>query len=352
MIEGILYKQNSTTNQKVVLILEETNFLIKTNEEVIFEGLISELIISNRLGNTKRVITLKNGDSFSTFENDFIDEYLLKKRNLLYKFEKNILLVLVSIVITALFTFSIFKWGIPIVSEKIAHIIPHEANELISNESIEFLDEHIFTKTKLSKETQKIILTNFNKKILPLIQNEENIKYKIIFRNWKVKDKSIANAFALPNGNIILTDEFIKLSSNQNEIDSVILHEVGHVYFKHGMQRLTQSTFTALITMYITGDLSSFAQIGVGFGSLFISSNYSRNHELQADLYSFEKMIEAKIDPIHFANIMEKLSTEEIKDSNTIEYLSSHPQSQDRVFKAKYYSNCFNQKIECKEIKK
>ena len=110
--------------------------------------------------------------------------------------------------------------------------------------------------------------------------------------------------------------------------------------------------------------------MGVGLGSLLVSSNYSRGHEAEADLYAFEHMLVAKIDPQAFSDIMNRMTSymtelSESKDDegnkndsdkksnnktadkgmknkdSIFDYLSSHPKTSRRVEIARQYSECF-----------
>lgn len=355
MIKGYLFEKNSAANQEAVLVLFDEIYNIKVDNEIVNKGEISKLSISNRLANTQRKITLESGEIFATLENDLIDELILKKQksnNFLYKLENNLFLILVSLIVTIFFVFAVYKWGIPYSSKKIAHTLPFEATKIVSKHSIEVLDEYLFKESKISKDEQNKILLSFKKKLLPLVEDKDKNEFRILFRNWTLDKKEIANALALPDGTIILTDKLIKLSKNQEELDSVILHEIGHVYHRHGMQNLAQSAFTALITMYITGDLNGFAQMGVSFATTAVYNKYSRDHENEADIYSFNKMIEAKIDPIHFSNIMKKISSTKELSKESNDFLSTHPNTLSRVQKAELYSQCFKDKNKCSQIDK
>ena len=355
MIEGYLFEKHSAANKKAVLVLYDEIYNIKINNEIVQKGETSQLIISNRLANTQRKITLENKEVFTTFENDLVDELLLNKfksNNLLYRVENNIFLIIVSLITTIFFAFGTYKWGIPYASKQIAHALPFEATKIVSKETLTFLDEYVLEESNVSKFQQKKIISNFKKEIIPIIIDENKKDFKILFRNWKSNKEQIANALALPDGTIILTDELIRLSNNQKELDSVILHEIGHVHHRHGMQGLAQSAFSALIAMYITGDLNSFAQMGVGFATMAAYSKYSRDHENEADLYSFKKMIEANIDPIHFSNIMSKISNVKEIRKKSNDFLASHPNTYSRIKKAELYSQCFKNKIDCKNLDK
>jgi len=73
---------------------------------------------------------------------------------------------------------------------------------------------------------------------------------------------------ALPSGDIVLTDKFIELSENQDEIDAVLLHEMGHVIHRHGLEMVIEGTLVTVAGMLIVGDSNGLADMGVELGSL------------------------------------------------------------------------------------
>ena len=50
--------------------------------------------------------------------------------------------------------------------------------------------------------------------------------YQLEFRHGGYID---ANAFALPSGIIVMTDELVELAKSDDELISVLAHEIGHV---------------------------------------------------------------------------------------------------------------------------
>lgn len=363
MISGILYDERSSANKEAVLLFSNELISIKINDIIVYEGVLSSLIISSRLGNIDRKITLNDGRIFSTQENDMVDKILLKtnkSKNFLHLLESNFLFILLSLLCTVLFSFSFFKYGIPYLSKQIAYSLPLSVNNIVSENTLSILDKYILDESLLSDKKKSEIIKSFETKLLPILEKNDKFRYKVHFRLWKIDKKSegVANAFALPNGDIIFTDKLVSLSTNIDEINAVLLHEIGHVQQRHGLQKLIQNSFIAVVIMLISGDNSSFVDMGLGLGSLFINSNYSRNHESQADLFAFEKMLIAKIDPNNFANIMSKISSDVDKISNKktkknkkdlTDYFSSHPNTDSRIKIAKKYSDCFkNGLISCK----
>ena len=362
MIRGRWHpKESAQSFNAQLLTLEEGKYRIDIENGDAYEGEISSLKISSRLGNVDRKITLEDGSVFMSRDNDAIDGILqngLIFHTLLHTLESHMGWVFVALLVSGFSLFAFFKWGIPWSSQKIAHALPYETNELISGNTLKFLDKYMFDETNLTKARQTQIRTHFQETLAPLNKSKK-IVYKLHFRQWE----DIPNALALPSGDIILTDKFIELSDNQDQIDAVLLHEMGHVVHRHSLEMLIESTFISVTVMFIAGDVNSIADMGVGLGSILVSNSYSRGHESEADSYAFKKMLQLGIDPIAFTDIMDKMSRY-LKDQNMTGkrkkggkedelhvYLSTHPETQLRMQRAKQYSECFKKGLKTCEVK-
>ncbi|MBQ0797792.1 MAG: M48 family metallopeptidase [Porticoccaceae bacterium] len=358
LIQGKWHAQGSAAQSSATLRLESDRFVIEIEGGLSFSGKLEDLQISDRLGNVERKLTLEDGSIFSTQDNKSIDRLFKDHKKINYfihRLESHFAWVAIAIICIIVFSFSFFKWGVPWVSSKIAHALPDKANELIAGHTLDFLDDYIFDESQLEEQNKEKIRSRFRSRLIPLEEKNSIIKYKLLFRAWGDGEEGIPNAFALPSGDIILTDKFVELSESQDEIDAVILHEMGHVAHRHSLEMVIESTLVTTVVMMITGDNSGFVDMGLGVGSLLVSSNYSRGHESEADLYAFEHMLVAKIDPQAFSDIMNRITaymgkvenTEEHEEeggglsSSLLDYLSSHPGTAERVDRAMWYSECF-----------
>ena len=354
MIEGNYYLKDSSLKIKASLDVDGDLYKVNTIEENTYNGLVDKLDIPNRLGNVERKIILEDGSIFTTYDNDAVDLVLkknIKHKGILHKLESNMYVVVLALVSSILLGFVFFKWGIPWSSQKIAHALPEKTKQLISTNTLEFLDEYIFKESKISQVEIDRIKKHFQSKVLPITDIKDKSGYKLHFRLLKSADVSLPNAMALPSGDIILTDKFVELCQNQEEMDSILLHEIGHVVHRHSLKTIIESTFISVAVLMVVGDANVMADMGIGVGSLLVSSNYSRGHESEADKYSFEYMLRWKKDPIAFSNIMNRMESymENVSESNekseseesVFDYVSSHPQTQKRVKIAEEYSECF-----------
>lgn len=366
------YPQDSAANSLAAFSIADKLYTVEVNGDKI-TGHMQRVSVSDRLANVERKLTLEDGSIFATADNDGVDELFrghIRSNRFIHTLESHFGFVLVALAITLALTFAFFKWGVPWTSTKIAHSLPHKTNELIANNTLEFLDKFIFDKSKLDSKKIEQITRHFETRIIELEENLGEVDFKLSFRAWSDGDKGIPNALALPSGDIILTDTFVELSQTQDEIDAVLLHEMGHVMHRHSLQMVIKATMVTTVVMMVTGDSNGLADLGLGLGSLLVSSNYSRGHESEADIYAFEHMLKAKIDPQAFSDIMNRMTEymlepnktkEKVKEVNKsngeskrsnkvngnsiLDYLSSHPSTAERVELAEQYSECFKQSL-------
>jgi len=371
-IKGQWYPQGSALKLSATLLCQEDHYTLEVEDGQSFYGTVNQIDFSPRLGNIERKLTLTDGSVFATNNNDEIDA-LVKPlgdySGIVHSLESKFSWAAIALTVTVVVAISFFKWGVPWASTHIAHLLPQKTNELIAANTLSFLDDYMFDKSELDEKRQEQIREHFFSTLVPL-EDDTDISYTLHFRYWQSEGISIPNAFALPSGDIILTDKFVELSSTQDEIDSVLLHEMGHVAHRHSLQRIVQATFVTTTVLLVAGDTSGLADMGLGLGSLLLSSHYSRDHESEADAYAFKKMLLANIDPANFSTIMEKmerymegeidlietdnqeeLTKDENEDSNFLDYLSTHPETENRIEQAERYSNCFKKGLKVCEPK-
>ena len=69
------------------------------------------------------------------------------------------------------------------------------------------------------------------------------------------------NAFALPAGTIVITDELVQLARHDDELRAVFAHEIGHITGRHAMRMLLQNSATALLAVGLLGDVSAVSSM-------------------------------------------------------------------------------------------
>lgn len=152
-------------------------------------------------------------------------------------------------------------------------------------------------------------------------------------------DPQTINAFALPGGQIFITEGLLmRLSSdgqslNEDMLAGVLGHEVGHVVARHSAERMAQMELaqgiTGAVTM-ATYDPSNpnTAYIAQSVANM-ITMKYGRDQELQSDNLGVRFMLEAGYKPEYLIDVMEVLK--QASGSNrTPEFQSTHPDPENR----------------------
>lgn len=305
MIKGSYF--NGETSEK-----KDVSLYYKEDGLIGFDGISEDetqfnlLTISSRIGNTPRYINFPDGSQFETDDNSAIDEMVKKLSNdpmhgLAHKLESAKAFVLFTVVAVILFGWLFIQYGIPALSKQIAELLPDEASQYMGQGVLDAMDKSWFEKSQLTEKKQKELRALFND-LLKNIEDSQN--YKLEFRlGGNIK----ANAFALPNGTIVFTDELINLAENNLEIASIMLHEIGHLKRKHSIRATIQQFSLAMFIMVITGDVSTSSSIITAIPVMLVESGFSQKMETEADTYSLDYMRKHHIAPNYFAIMMEKL---------------------------------------------
>ena len=341
MISGYHYAANQSARSRADIHIRGSQFTLERDDGHSLRGEIRDLQISSRVGNTTRRISFPDGTLLETNDNHAIDQWISQtgqKNNLwLHKLESNLSLIIISAIFVVVLTLAFLKWGIPSISHQVAHALPAELNIEIGEHSIDVLDSLLFTPSELPQAQQATIREEIEEKIISRMSTD--IPIKLHFRSMENSHKPIANAFALPSGDIFITDELVKRLDQPNELNSVVLHEIGHVEHRHGLQQIIRSSTITLLTVFIVGGDLSFGQdLIVAFPTFLTQQSYSRKAETEADNFALSHLSDLGLNPDVFADALEKIIPESKEDSSTEHsFLSTHPDTQKRIEAARGY---------------
>lgn len=291
---------------------------------------LNEIQFSTRVGNTARYLYLPHDMKCETLCNDEIDVFL-KQHNLqripriLNEVKAKFHYVLMSIVLFLLFVVSFFMYGVPLLSFELANLTPYSTKEQLSKTVLSQLNNVYLYQSRLSVQRQNEIHHSFTWMLKQLHLNPS--QYTLHIKSSNIG----ANAFALPSGDIVLTDDLINLAANDHEILSVLLHEIGHVEHNHGFQSIYRNSSGFLFSSFLMADISSVTVLGASLPTFFLSNQYSQEFEYEADAYFKNHASKLNLDKYALSNLLQRLSKLEIK--GIFSYFSSHPSTQDRIKK-------------------
>jgi Zn-dependent protease with chaperone function len=148
-------------------------------------------------------------------------------------------------------------------------------------------------------------------------------------RSSRREDDGGFNAFALPNGTIVLLDGMVaKLSDD--EVMMVLGHELGHVVHRHGMQGVMRSLGLVTVAGVVFGDFSTIAATALATLQSFA---HSRDAEREADDFGRRFAKEAGLPAGTEAEVWRKLFDAQrgAGAGEVPEWLSTHPSTQERL---------------------
>lgn len=163
--------------------------------------------------------------------------------------------------------------------------------------------------------------------------------------NWSftVLDSPEFNAFVLPNGRVGFFRGLFDFAGSDDEIGSVVGHEIGHIVARHPAERVSQEVAVqagvAIAQRLLAEDAGQYAdEVGaaLGLGAMFgVILPYSRKHELEADAIGVDLMRKAGLDPTAAVRFWERMSARAGSAGQPPEVISTHPADDRRLAELK-----------------
>lgn len=238
---------------------------------------------------------------------------------------------LAAVIITVAGVAAGYRWGLPAASEWIAFKLPDKALAQMGESTLAFLDENVLSPSALPVARQQKLLSAFEGLEVP---NGTGASHRIIFRNGRAFG---ANAFALPDGTIVVTDQLVFLARHDHEIVAVLAHELGHLSRRHSLRMLIQGSIVGFVVGWYLGDVSNVA---AGLPTMLLQSRYSRDHEREADAYAAAMLKANGISSRRLADILQRMeqaqTSKECGDGSEQSdvfgtYMASHPATSERI---------------------
>ena len=145
------------------------------------------------------------------------------------------------------------------------------------------------------------------------------------------------NAFALPGGHIGVYTGLLKVAMNQDQLATVIGHEVAHVLANHSNEQVSRAQMTgvgmqlanaALDVSGVSNRDLYMAALGLGAQVGFVLP-YGREQESEADIMGVELMARAGFDPSQSIKLWQNMA--KAGGSQGPELLSTHPSHGRRI---------------------
>jgi len=150
-------------------------------------------------------------------------------------------------------------------------------------------------------------------------------------------DPETINAFALPGGQVFITEGLLRRLETDGQLAGVLGHEVGHVVGRHGAEHIAKQQLTegltgaAVLATYDPNNPSSqnSAAVAAMIGQL-VGMRFGRQDELEADDLGVRFGSEAGYDPRSMIGLM-KILDQSSQGGRPPEFFSTHPNPENRI---------------------
>ncbi len=167
------------------------------------------------------------------------------------------------------------------------------------------------------------------------------MEQRYAWQGFLIKDPSI-NAFALPGGYMGVHLGLIAAVSNQDELASVLAHELSHITQRHISRLFAQQAqqtplmLGAMILGIIAAgknpNAASALMVGGQAAATQNQLNFSRDMEREADRVGYAVMLQAGFEGSGFVSMFQKLQqASRLNDNGSYPYLRSHPLTTERI---------------------
>ncbi|WP_299977630.1 M48 family metallopeptidase [uncultured Pseudoteredinibacter sp.] len=281
-LTGKYYRAHSSEQVSAKLFCEGQALRFQSGGEILQELSIEQCQLSAPIGRMPYRIELPNGDCFECEDHQAIEAIFAEPNasRLVHYWEKSRGFALAALVMLPIIALLYIKVGMPLAAKVLAPQIPKEALLALDNQALQQLQGY-FHESKLDEDGKRLLESAWQR-----LPNQQ--RYTLLSKS---SPGIGANAFALPGGHILVTDELVTALNNENEILAVLAHEAGHVEQYHGIRNIIQSLGTVALLSVIVGDVSVLAETVLVSGPvIFQQLSYSRDLEREADHFSIEML--------------------------------------------------------------
>jgi Zn-dependent protease with chaperone function len=291
---------------------------------------IRQMRISERLGNIPRRFRLPDGALFETADNDAADEMLRgtgRGNSVVDRLERSWRWVALSVFLILAATYGFVVYGIPALANALAQATPPNIIATVSRSTLQTMDGTFLKPSKLNQTQQTKVLAIFARAAHYAKQKPSS--YRLVLRDAPAIGP---NAFALPDGEIVMTDQLLPMVQSDAELEGVLAHEMSHVDHRHGLQQLYQASLVPAAIALVTGDVSQVAHMTTLLPGILVESAYSRGFEQQADDDAAATLNADGQDPAALGRLLQRMDAKVCGKSGCgPSWLGSHPATLERA---------------------
>jgi len=319
MLSGRYFDGRTSRAHRVQLSVQDGTALLEGEAERAVP--LDALRVSERTSHAARKVTFPDGATFEPDDPQAFNQLLVQtghQDSAVVNAQGSWRTVLGSLAAIVTVLTLAYIYALPVVADRVAQALPASAERQLGQGVLEMLDRHALEPSKLPVARQQRIAAAFASLNAP---HEGAPPYRLLFRKSRIGP----NAFALPSGDIVMTDELVKLLPDDGAVMGVLAHELGHLHERHMTRRLIQGSAVAAISALLFSDVSAVIS---GLPALALDLHYSREAETEADDYAADMLVQNGLSLSNLEAVFAALAK---LDKSPTPYLSSHPVSEERL---------------------
>lgn len=340
-IRGYFYDGKRSVRRTVILERDGSALRLR-GDGIDLSYPVDAVRLSPAVAGTRRTVRFPDSSLCELFNDAPIDQLVgIGKAGFLQRildsWERSIPLALLALGLTIVIIASFIRFVVPEVARQVAQVVPPASEEQLGRETLAILDRVALKRSTLPVERRQEVSALFDKM---KIDTPWAKRYRLEFRSG---GRIGANAFALPGGTIVVTDELVKLAAGDDALAGVLAHEAAHVRNRHALRHVLQSTGTGLLIAAVTGDITSITSLSATLPTALIDAGYSRDFEYEADDAAVAYLLKSGKKPKVYADTLARLQAEHDKQSgekagsrrwSPMDLFATHPETQKRMERA------------------
>ncbi|CTQ49400.1 M48 family metallopeptidase [Jannaschia donghaensis] len=297
------------------------------NDEIWRSAPVDDLRIDQPLARLDRKVTFPDGVLFQTPDHVGLDAALGRTRgHTLHGAEAFRPRLIAAIAATIVGIGLIWRFALPVLVAFAVWLTPDPMLRQMDAGTLLTLDRLLLNPSSLPAGRQAEI-ADMHAALLEQVDPRDVPSTTLLFRD---AGKQVGpNAFALPGGTVVVTDELARLlQDDPDELAGVLAHEISHVTEDHGLKALYRSIALYVVVSLMAGDTGPILDEILLEGNVLLSLRGSRDAEREADARAIPILQGAGYNPEGLARFFDRLETM-MGDGGG--WASTHPGSGERA---------------------
>jgi predicted Zn-dependent protease len=215
--------------------------------------------------------------------------------------------------------------GSTLVTDSLVHLVPKTVEKSWGQETVAtIVEEAPFCEEAEGKEALHTLVRRL------AATTEAPFPFEV-----HVSNAPIANAFAVPGGQIVIFRGLLALASSPEEVAGVLAHEMAHEVRRHPTRGVVRALGIQTVMSFVSGNTGK--GLGAATGAL-INLSHGRDDESEADRLGVQMLNQANIRADGLINFFARMSggtsaatRKTARRSNLLTYLSTHPSDVSRI---------------------